>query len=184
MTEERAQLKVSEKVESTGHPVTPSPCHPVPPPPWHLTGTAVLLPCGWRSALSLIRYDDSPVGPYNELALGVLTRHGPSVIGMWVTSEASLIGGRANWGYPKQLANLRWEREGERVVFQANGRVWQVRPWGPVISLGLKLWTVQILNDQRVRVPLHVQGRARLAFQGRRWALFIEPFELDVLAPE
>ena len=183
MTGKRAEASISESVESPIHPVTPSPCHRVPPPPWHLTGTAIVLPLGWRGVLSLVHYETSPVGPYDELAVGVLTRRGPSVAEMGVTSEASRQGGRKIWGFPKELRPLSWQRHRGRVIFKAGHQVWRVRPWGPSCPVSLPFWTVQTLDGHPVRVPCHVQGRARLAFQGRRWALIVENFEMVVAPP-
>ncbi|HEY0073370.1 MAG TPA: hypothetical protein VGB77_04650, partial [Abditibacteriaceae bacterium] len=69
-------------------------------PPWTLTGSMALL---WsqRGALMLVHYESSPVGPYDEWARGVLTRQGPRIVEMLVTSEDSSRSGRENWGFPK-----------------------------------------------------------------------------------
>ena len=155
----------------------------VPPPPWHLTGAAVLLPRGWSTLLALVHYASSPVGPYDELAVSTLTRRGPSVVKMYVTSQASVIGGRKGWGFPKQLGWLRWQRQGRRVAFRAGSREWRVRACGPALPVRARLWSVQVLEGQPVKVPLSISGRMQLAFQGRRIALLIESFEMTVLPP-
>ncbi|HVF10564.1 MAG TPA: acetoacetate decarboxylase family protein [Abditibacteriaceae bacterium] len=153
------------------------------PPPWHLTGTAVLLLHDWRSVLALVHYDASPVGSYDELALSTVIRCDPTVVEMYVNSQASMIGGRAGWGFPKQMAPLRWERHGPRVVFQAGSRRWRVRSCGPPLAVRAQLWSVQVLDGRKVKVPLRVVGRVRIAFQGRRLALLIESFAMMVLPP-
>jgi len=148
-----------------------------------LTGTAILFLHDWRSVLALVHYETSPVGPYNELAVGALTGHGPSVVEMYVSSQAAMIGGRTGWGFPKQLRELDWEHQARRVAFQIDSRKWRVRASGPSFPVRAHLWTVQILNGRRVRVPIKIAGRARLAFQGRRFALLMESFEMTVAPP-
>ncbi len=160
----------------------------IPPAPWHLTGTALGMlhisfshrQCG---VLALVHYDHSPVGPYNELALAVLTRRGPSVVQMPVTSPASMIGGRRIWGFPKTLAELNWQRNGERITFTAGKRQWRARAVGPQIPLRLRASSTQQLNGEWVRVPLELKGCARLAFCGRRCVILLELFNMVVQAP-
>src|SRR5687768_4495669 len=98
-----------------------------PPPPWELEGAAVVLLHSWRSILALVRYDCSPVGSYEELAVATLTLHGPTVVKMIVNSTASLLGGRQGWGFPKELGQLRWKQHGRRIRFVAGARVYRVR---------------------------------------------------------
>jgi hypothetical protein len=67
---------------------------------------------GGLSAFMFIRYADSNVGAYDELlwlpAWGLRCdgawRH--SVTRIFVSSDASLVNGRANWGIPKELAQF------------------------------------------------------------------------------
>lgn len=58
------------------------------------------------------RYDGSPVGPYLELAVAEPARLGPRpgwcVTTMAVDVPEARAGGRLNWGYPKELAQLSW----------------------------------------------------------------------------
>lgn len=64
----------------------------------------------------LVRYADSPVGPYDELLWlePVKTRRGgwwgwqPRVQQIVVSSAASVAGGRRNWAIPKTLARFDW----------------------------------------------------------------------------
>ncbi|WIA37550.1 hypothetical protein OEZ86_014457 [Tetradesmus obliquus] len=67
--------------------------------------------------LMLLKYKSSPVGPYNELAYipgkykaGKCSTPLFSVQRIWVDSEASVHGGRSNWGLPKELAKFNWRR--------------------------------------------------------------------------
>jgi len=65
----------------------------VPPAPWELAGSAlVFLDFSQRrlGVHALVHYDSSPVGAYDERALAVLTRRGPSVVQMQVNSQAEL----------------------------------------------------------------------------------------------
>ena len=98
--------------------------------PWHLRacGCAVLYraradlaPPGRRAAfrggaaaLLLLRYRDSPVGPYHELLYvgGFFAENGavrPSVTRILVDGEASARAGRDLWGLPKELARFDWQ---------------------------------------------------------------------------
>lgn len=123
------------------------------PPPWQLTGSAyalfyrfsdayiydrVSLPpelsgmfVGGLGVIALVDYATSPVGPYRELlfapgqfAYGRKKRH--TVTHIYVSTQASVDSGRANWGLPKQLADFtvesrdgvdRWtvRRDGQRL---------------------------------------------------------------------
>ena len=83
---------------------------PLPAPVRRLPGPALLV---------AVRYADSPVGPYHELALGVPARLGLRlgfcVPLMVVTSVDSRVGGQRNWGFPKELGTLQWGAHGDLV---------------------------------------------------------------------
>jgi hypothetical protein len=134
-------------------------------------------------SLALVHYDHSPVGPYNELALAVLTSRGPSVVQMPVTSPASMIGGRRIWGFPKSLAHLHWQRQGNRITFRTGKKQWRARAVGPRIPLRLRASSTQKLNGEWVRVPFEITGHVRLAWYGRRLAVLLEAFEMVVHPP-
>ena len=105
------------------------------PPPWTLNGqVAYLFVHGSRSAqesfnenpepirspfrggiggVLLLRYSDSPVGPYDELLFvpgcyqfGDKTYYRISQI--YVSTLDSVVNGRCNWNVPKKLAVFRW----------------------------------------------------------------------------
>ncbi len=103
-----------------------------PPPPWRLAGECwwglfradrpLPLPDGLRPLLgtrrlllALVRYRAGALC-YDELVVGALALRGLTpglwVHGIWVDSAASLAGGRAIWGLPKQLASFRWSDTG------------------------------------------------------------------------
>jgi hypothetical protein len=67
----------------------------------------------------LVDYAESPVGPYHELLFlaGRYQLGGSTVCSIpciFVSSERSVVSGRANWGLPKQQAEFSWTEEGER----------------------------------------------------------------------
>ena len=101
-------------------------------PPWHLHGDAFILNCwlnpfflktakrfqlapsplGRMVNVMLIRYQDSPVGPYDELLImdhPLLYKHRLSTIPkIYVSTQASLVHGQQLWGIPKELAEFEW----------------------------------------------------------------------------
>ena len=152
-------------------------------PLWVLGGSAVLLLRDVKSATALVHYEGSPVGPYDEWAVIEVSRLGPSVVEMLVTSEASLEAGRALWGFPKELAKLSWKQEAQRIVFRKRDEVFRFRSFGIAFPVHAKAWTNQVLDGRDVRVPCTIQGRARLAFRGKQVALLMEDFEMQIFAP-
>lgn len=107
--------------------------HPTAPPPWVLSGNAHLFAyrfppgylksCGFApegfpagfgddvGALIYADYEESPVGPYRELALvagwgEAAGRRALTVPKMYVSSAASAALGRSHWGLPKQEAEF------------------------------------------------------------------------------
>lgn len=64
----------------------------------------------------IIRYSDTPVGTYDELALipGYFNGVGPEgrkrkdlrVTGIWVSQETTLMNGRRNWNIPKYALSM------------------------------------------------------------------------------
>ncbi|WP_231881675.1 acetoacetate decarboxylase family protein [Deinococcus puniceus] len=91
------------------------------PPPWTLHGRGLVAlyrqPATW-GALMLLRYTDSPVGPYDELLWATAPHSSPAgprpqVRQIVVSSEASVRWGRRNWGIPKGLARFEWQEEGQ-----------------------------------------------------------------------
>ena len=63
----------------------------------------------------LVRYEDTPVGPYSELLVSPVMLRGPRAISVpfiAVDSEASVAAGRAHWALPKSLATFDWHDGG------------------------------------------------------------------------
>ena len=107
-------------------------------------------PC-WVTAA---RFESSPVGPYLELAvseparLGV--RPGMCVTTMVVSSADSRVGGRLNWGFPKELGSLVWEFEGDdrELRWIERGISVRGRPGSAVLPLLLPLRNLQRRADE------------------------------------
>lgn len=60
-------------------------------------------------AWALVRYADTPVGPYDEVAATLMPEDGTGHIPfIMVDSLPSIVGGRTNWLLPKALAGFTW----------------------------------------------------------------------------
>ena len=182
----------------------------IPPAPWHLTGQAVAFLAAPFKLRLLVNYATSPVGPYLEHALAVPTWRGPRVGQMSVDSNASVIGGREIWGYPKTLEMMQWQQTGARFRFRCMRRMGETSIWfkhsegvqsvsfrsrhmpqifrwrtfGPTIPIALPFWTVQTLDGADVRVPAKIRARVQLAFRGRQLAIFVESFTMIFDPPQ
>jgi len=123
------------------------------PAPWRLTGKGYILIYRFHDlrltgpgslpsffedkfvegfgALMLVDYSSSNAGPYIELLFIpgrflIQGRRFYSITSIYVSTEASLINGRRNWGIPKMLAQARFEKTGknrERLVMHLNNRL-------------------------------------------------------------
>ena len=120
-------------------------------------------------SLSGTRFDDSPVGPYRELAVGEPARLGARIgmcmTTMVVTSVDARLGGRVNWGFPKELGTLVWLDEGDdRVLrWEERGIVLRASPVGPALPVLLPLRAVQRRADGLVSTWGRARGRGRVA---------------------
>jgi hypothetical protein len=129
------------------------------------------------------RYDGSPVGPYLELAIGeparLGLRPGWCFTTMVVDSADSRLGGRANWGFPKDLGSLVWDADGDERSLRWVERGVAVRGTpGRVMLPGLvPVRALQRRADGPVVVPGRVRGRAHLA------PVSVEAPDGDALAP-
>jgi len=84
---------------------------------------------------------------------------------MAVTSVDSRLGGRINWGFPKELGTLVWLVEGDDRVLRWEERDIVVRatPVGPPLPVLLPLRALQRRADGPVTVDGHARGRGRMA---------------------
>jgi hypothetical protein len=117
----------------------------------------------------LISYDDTPVGPYDEIVgvVGLVSGRGVSatVPFIAVDSPASVVGGRVNWALPKTLARFTGTPSTEMT---AAGRDWSVRVSVRALGFSVPFRTRGTLvqpwpagETRRARVMM--SGRARPA---------------------
>jgi hypothetical protein len=143
----------------------------VPPPPWRCAVDAVLWWERAGRAGGLVRYRDSPVGPYRELFAAEPVLRGGLPAGrvpfMAVDSEASLAGGRRNWALPKELARFDGEPgEPGRVVATGDGWSVAVTASARGMEVPLPVWLparcAQVWRDGRVGTfTVRFRGRVR-----------------------
>ena len=111
---------------------------------------------------------NSPVGPYLELAVGeparLGVRPGWCITTMVVDSAESRVGGRLNWGFPKELGTLIWSCEGSERRMRWVERDIEIsgRAQGPALPLLVPVRTLQRRGDGPVVVPGGLRGWARL----------------------
>jgi hypothetical protein len=142
--------------------------------------TAALAPPLRRAARGLgvvgamVRYRETPVGPYDEV-LGMVGSHTGarpwgSVAFMAVDSGASLVGGRTNWAMPKTLAAFEGDpAPGSTVVARGDDEVrWEVaassRVLGPAVPVAAAGRARQVLPGGGIAdCRLSARGRVRPA---------------------
>ena len=118
----------------------------------------------------MVRYLETPVGPYDEVLGMVGSRTGlrpwGSVAFMSVDSEPSLVGGRSNWAMPKTLGSFQGEVGGGRTMTAAGADEtrWRVsvtpRTIGPALP-------VRSVGQARQQFPGGVVGASGLRASGR-----------------
>lgn len=104
-------------------------------PPWHLKGEGFILnywitpkfikeaddfrlapsPLGRMVQVLLVRYTESPVGPYDELLIMdhplISKRRLSSIPKIYVSTLESVVHGQHLWGIPKEHAAFKWSEE-------------------------------------------------------------------------
>src|SRR3954451_5257158 len=69
-----------------------------------------------------LRYTDSPVGPFLELAVAeparLRLRAGFCVTTSVVSAAPARVGGRLGWGFPRELGRLSWAVDGPDSVLR------------------------------------------------------------------
>ena len=73
----------------------------------------------------MVNYQEADCGPYKELLFIpgfflIKNRYRLMITKIYVDSEDSIISGRENWGIPKEMAKITWERSDSKTVFEAN----------------------------------------------------------------
>src|SRR5689334_13253033 len=78
-----------------------------------------------------VRYTESPVGPFLELAIAEPARVGLRVAFCVTTSVVSApparVGGRLGWGLPRELGRLTWTADGDDRALRWDERGIEVR---------------------------------------------------------
>lgn len=167
--------------------------------PWQLRGNAAVIVLrgprrgggllGRWSAIALVDYEHSDVGPYRELLiLDRLLRRGGrwggTVEQIWVDSQRSVDSGRANWGIPKDLAEFVHERGAtDRWSVTLGGEPLasaEVVPFGPELPVAKPKFGARLLQTRAGRAfatPISIAGWVRLA---RVVDLQIDPARVDL----
>lgn len=167
----------------------PSDASLIAPPPWDLAGRGAILwlrPAkgGQRrglldfgGALAFVAYERSGVDPYLELLHVPYLTHsrgtvGPTIDRIWVTSQRSVISGRANWGIPKDLARITLADEpsgAERWEASIGGELLAsltLTPVGPSLPTYKPRWAGRLLQQmegRRYATPIDATGKVRFA---------------------
>ena|SRR5438105_9059227 len=114
------------------------------------------------------RYQASPVGPYSELLVAeparVGLRPGWCITTAVVDCASARVGGRLNWGFPKELGSLVWELEGEdrELRWVERGLAVRGRARSAVVPLVVPFRNLQRRADGPVVIPGRMRGRAHL----------------------
>jgi hypothetical protein len=129
------------------------------------------------------RITTSPVGPYLELGIAVPARVGARpgwcFTTMVVDNAEARLGGRLNWGFPKELGRLVWRQDGDERELRWVDRDLCIRgvPRHLVGPMIVPLRALQRRGDGPVVVPGRLRALARLA----RVSIYTPPD--DPLAP-
>lgn len=157
---------------------------PAPFAPWQLSGESLVglaaarrswptLPWGLQplpgpSLVVAVSFATSPVGPYLELAIGeparLGVRPGWCITTMVVDSAASRLGGRLNWGFPKELGTLVWRSDGpdRELHWVERNIVVRGHASGLPLPVLVPVRTLQRRSDGPVVVPGRLLGRGRV----------------------
>ena len=170
---------------------------PAPLAPWALAGESIVGLARWQGAppvfpvgltrmpgpalVAATRYTDSPVGAFVELIIGhparLGLRFGWMISESVVTAEDAWIGGRLNWGFPSERADLRWEVDGHAraLVWPSRGFSIRGEPKGMPLPWLVPVRALQRRSDGCMIVPGHQRGKGavrphRDRGEARRWA--------------
>lgn len=184
--------------------------------PWRLSGESVVGLAWCRKSLGPmasglssmrgpvlivgVRYNGSPVGPYTELAIGEPARLGARIgwcfTTMVVDSPSARSHGLSNWGFPKELGSLTWERDGDDRSLHWAERQLVVHgvPSRLRLPMLVPVRALQRRSDGPVVVPGRLRGVARTArvtveveaddplapIAGRHWGLTVDSLRFVV----
>ena len=157
-----------------------------PPPaqaPWAMTGECILAIAGPQDAAGPLppgiaplpgpavlvaeRHADSPAGPFTTFVLGRPARLGPRA-GICFTTAAvsstdSRMAGRHHWGFPGELATLRWDGglDDHTIRWEERDLVVRATFHRGAVPLVVPFRAIQRREDGPVVVPGRLRGRAR-----------------------
>jgi hypothetical protein len=151
------------------------------PAPWRLTGSGYILLLGGIGTVMAVRYTSSGVGPYDELLCIPRLLPPYTISRIYVSTEASVASGRANWAIPKERADFVIARAGDADVVRvadAAGPIAELRlraagPSLPISTAPLPppLRTLaQQLDGRRLLTTPSGRGRARPARLLSAWS--------------
>jgi hypothetical protein len=139
---------------------------PLPPGIAPLPGPAVLV---------AERHADSPAGPFVTFVLGRPARLGGRV-GICFTTAAvssadSRVAGRLRWGFPGEVATLRWDAtlDGHTIRWDERDIVVRAAFGRQAVPLSVPFRAIQRRDDGPVVVPGRLRGRVRrgrVTFEG------------------
>ena len=124
---------------------------------------------GLPAAVVGVAYQDSPVGPYHEFAIGLFARlglrPGLCVVLQVVDSPDARLVYRQHWGLPTNLGKFLWSRDGdERTMrWEERGVVLRATPRAVRLPLVLPMRSVQRRSDGPVVLPRRMWSLARAA---------------------
>jgi len=103
-------------------------------------------------AWALVRYEHTPVGPYDEIAATLIPDGGDGyghIPFIAVDSYPSIVGGRTNWLLPKSLARFVWSKDNLSANVTADA------PAKPGWSINVTVWPTGEATKQKI--PNQVQ---------------------------
>lgn len=139
---------------------------------------------GGLGSVMLVDYQNSDAGPYGELLFipGMFLHNGKlkdTISKIYVSSEASVINGRANWGIPKELADFRFERinaTDERITVSVGDRKvgeFEIATAGPKFPVNTKMLPFPLVQRYKGKT-LYTK------FSGKGWGRFSRIRKVDI----
>jgi hypothetical protein len=151
--------------------------------PWAMTGECILAAAGPQDGAGALplgiepmpgpavlvaeRHADSPAGPFATFVLGRPARLGARVGVCFTTAAVSSVdsrmAGRHHWGFPGEVATLRWDSDLDThtVVWEERGIVVRARFGRMPVPVVVPFRAIQRRSDGPVLVPGRLRGRAR-----------------------
>lgn len=114
----------------------------------------------------LVRYHNSPIGPYDELLILdhplISKLRLNSIPNFFVSTEASVQHGQQFWGIPKELAEFKWQEQGQETCYTIHFAQQSMQLH---LKKSKKPHSFSIRSDRLPKAAL----RIRQAWQGKRY---------------